>query len=153
VIRRLRTFAVSLSGLAFLLVPAFINGAVKEEDVDTMAERIGFGIQVGLVGMLVVFIGLVTVFLSLKFLSGAARGRNRPKASSADEASTEPELPEVTAEVSHAIALALYLDLRTFEEEVPEEITIRKVTKPYSAWWHSGKTRMMIDKWHFPGPK
>ena len=52
----------------------------------------------------------------------------------------------MTTEVAHAIALALYMDLRTFDEEIAEEITIRKITRPFSPWWNAGKAQIMHDK-------
>ncbi len=117
----------------------------------TAAEIISFGSQVALVGMLAVFLGLITIFTALKFLARFTSGRT-VRARSEREAG-DPPVPEVTAEVVHAIALALYLDLRTFEEAPPGAVTIRKVTRPYSGWWNSGKTHMMIDKWTFPTRK
>jgi Na+-transporting methylmalonyl-CoA/oxaloacetate decarboxylase gamma subunit len=97
-------------------------------------------------GMGSVFSGLTGIYL---FLLVLRRVTNRPARSRAASAlqgeGEEPEI-EVTAEMTHAIALALYMDLRTFDPEGASTVTVRKVTRPFSPWWNAGKTQMQVDK-------
>ncbi len=140
---------LALSTALAAAVPAFASDPVS---TGTAGDILVFGGQVALVGMLAVFLGLIAIFAAVKVLGRIASGRPARHSSSAAKAgATAP--PEVTADVAHAIAMALYLDLRTFGESPPGTVTIRKVTRPYSAWWNSGKTQMMIDKRTFPPGK
>ncbi len=107
----------------------------------TASESLAFGGRVAVLGMGVVFCGLILVYL---FLVGLRWVLDRPPASrQAGGDARRP--PEVSAEVAHAIALALFMDLRAFDEETAHEVTIRKLTRPFSPWMDSGKTRILLD--------
>lgn len=107
----------------------------------TASESLAFGGRMAVLGMGVVFSGLVMVYL---FLVGLHRALDRSLASRAvGEGGQRP--PEISAEVAHAIALALYMDLRAFDEETAHEVTIRKLTRPFSPWMDSGKTRLLLN--------
>jgi hypothetical protein len=101
-------------------------------------DSLVFGFELALLGMLVVFAGLLAVFIFLTLL----RRMMRTKKTAAAPVKTRP--PEISAEVIHAIALALHLDLRTFDDDEAEELTIRKITRPFSPWMDSGKTEMIV---------
>jgi len=51
---------------------------------------------------------------------------------------------EVSAEVAHAIALALFMDLRVLDDEAAEEVTIKKLTQPFSPWKDAVKTELLV---------
>lgn len=107
----------------------------------TASESLAFGGRLAMLGMGVVFSGLVVVYL---LLVGLHHALDRPLASRAGgEDGQRP--PEISAEVAHAIALALYMDLRAFDEETAHEVTIRKLTRPFSPWMDSGKTRLLLN--------
>jgi hypothetical protein len=89
----------------------------------------------------VVFAGLLLVYLCLVGLRRALEGPRSRRAAGGD--ARRP--PEISAEVAHAIALALFMDLRAFDEETAQEVTIRKLTRPFSPWMDSGKTRVLLN--------
>lgn len=107
----------------------------------TASESLAFGGRMAVLGMGVVFAGLVFVYL---FLVGLRRALDRPLISAA-AAGDARRPPEISAEVAHAIALALFMDLRAFDEETAHEVTIRKITRPFSPWMDSGKTRVLLN--------
>ncbi|MDZ7636811.1 MAG: hypothetical protein U5J83_00920 [Bryobacterales bacterium] len=97
------------------------------------------------VGMLAVFLGLFAIFLFLVFLRRLADKRAIASAvAQGEEVVIKPFV--LTSEMATAIALALYMDLRTFDEGTAEEITIRKITRPFSPWWNAAKTQIIFDK-------
>jgi hypothetical protein len=98
------------------------------------------------VGMIAVFSGLFAIYLFLVFLRQAANRRSVLVAASAQGETDEKKPLVITAEMASAIALALYMDLRTFDEGTAEEITIRKITRPFSPWWNAAKTQIIFDK-------
>lgn len=107
----------------------------------TASESLAFGGRVAVLGMGVVFFGLIFVYL---FLVALRRAIERPAPAAAFGG--EPRRPpEISAEVAHAIALALFMDLRAFDEETAHEVTIRKITRPFSPWMDSGKTRVLLN--------
>lgn len=107
----------------------------------TASQSLAFGARVAVLGMGVVFCGLVFVYL---FLLGLRRALERPVIPKPGDGQ-RPRPPEMSAEVAHAIALALYMDLRAFDDETAQEITIRKITRPFSPWMDSGKTRVLLN--------
>ncbi|MCB2156710.1 OadG family protein [bacterium] len=134
-----------------VLLLASVSFAQEAADVVEEAHNPGafldsiiFGIEIAVVGMVAVFLGLVAVFFVMSWLKKLSEPKRKKR--TAGEAVAEEEQPEISAEVAHAIALALFMDLRTFEEEAAHEITIRKITRPYSPWWHSGKMRLVNDQ-------
>lgn len=108
-----------------------------------------FGLTVAMTGMTAVFIGLAVVYgvmiLSTRLSDGPKRKKNRPREAAAAEKTATCVAPEVSAEVAHAIALALFMDLRILDEASSEDVTIRRITKAYSPWWHSGQNMLMTD--------
>ena len=97
-------------------------------------------------GMGSVFSGLTGIYLFLLVLRRVTNRPARSQAGSSLQGEGEDHDIEVTAEMTHAIALALYMDLRTFDPEGASTVTVRKVTRPFSPWWNAGKTQMQVDK-------
>jgi Na+-transporting methylmalonyl-CoA/oxaloacetate decarboxylase gamma subunit len=137
-----------LLGLAAL---AFAQAAAAPVPEHSTAEKaVGGPVQLGLmlmfIGMLAVFLGLFLIYLFLVFLRHLS-DRRAPVVHVAEGGEKKVAKPfVVTAEMASAIGLALYMDLRTFDEGTAEEITIRKITKPFSPWWNAAKTQIIFDK-------
>lgn len=113
----------------------------------SLVGRLAFGAGVGLAGMVTVFIGLTTVYIGMKTLRrlgepGAVRRAPEPDRQVSE---APPAAGEITAEVAHAIALALYMDLRTPVETLEEELTIKRNYRLHSAWWHSRQNILVAD--------
>ncbi len=123
--------------------PASSGGRQTEQgwNPGTARESLAFGVRMAVLGMGVVFSGLILVYL---FLVGLRRVLERPLTRTAAGRGS-PRPPEISAEVAHAIALALFMDLRAFDEETAQEVTIRKITRPFSPWMDSGKTRVLLN--------
>lgn len=123
--------------------PASSGGRQTEQgwNPGTARESLAFGARMAVLGMGVVFTGLVLVYL---FLVGLRRALERPLLRRSGEGAP-PRREEISAEVAHAIALALFMDLRAFDEETAQEVTIRKITRPFSPWMDSGKTRVLLN--------
>lgn len=123
--------------------PASSGGRQTEQgwNPGTARESLAFGARVAVLGMGVVFTGLILVYLFLVGLRGALERPLLPRS----REGAAPRREEISAEVAHAIALALFMDLRAFDEETAQEITIRKITRPFSPWMDSGKTRVLLN--------
>lgn len=98
------------------------------------------------VGMIAVFSGLFAIYGFLIFLRRLSdkRAIEAGVLEGGDPAVRKPL--EITSEMASAIAMALYMDLRTFDEGTAEEITIQKITRPFSPWWNAAKTQIIFDK-------
>lgn len=97
------------------------------------------------IGMIAVFSGLFAIYLFLILLRKLSDRRNVTIPVAGDSGAAERVPVEVTSEMASAIALALYMDLRTFDEGTAEAITIRKITRPFSPWWNAAKTQIIFD--------
>jgi len=125
-----------------VLASALGAGALTAQQADApRADRILFGAQIGAVGILAVFFGLLVVYSLMTGLRTLLQRR----AVRAQAESRQKAQPVLTAEAAHAIALALYMDLRVFDDESPEEITIEKITQPFSPWTDAAKTRVLLN--------
>lgn len=117
--------------------------SAKEEII--AGDPVQLGIVLLVLGMGTVFTGLILVFFFLlalqKFFS-----KDKPIVVQKSDGSPAPTEMKVTNEMATAIALALYMDLRTSGEEEADSITIRKITRPFSPWWNAAKTQVMFDK-------
>ncbi len=97
------------------------------------------------IGMIAVFGGLFAIYLFLIVLRRLSDKRTVTVPVEGPGGIEERKAVEVTSEMASAIALALYMDLRTFDEGTAEEITIRKITRPFSPWWNAAKTQIIFD--------
>lgn len=143
-IGRWMTLAVLLVSTSVASAQGTAPAAASDHNPGALGESLKFGIEVGIVGVLAVFAGLVAVYFAMMLLEKVSGPKKKRAAGASPDA--ERETPVISSEVAHAIALALFMDLRTFEEDAAHEITIRKITRPYSPWWHSGKMRLMNDQ-------
>ena len=109
-----------------------------------MGESLVFGAELGVVGVGAVFFGLLAVYFFMVGLHTLLERRRLAATPPAADGTAAPRRPEISSEVAHAIALALFMDLRTFDEEEAEEITIKKITRPFSPWMDSWKTGIML---------
>ncbi|MCC7342709.1 MAG: OadG family protein [Bryobacterales bacterium] len=138
--------------LALLLCTAAIAMAQANAPVPVhpraeieMGGPVALAVMLLVVGMIAVFSGLFAIYLFLIFLRKLS-DRRTVMVSAENSGDAAEKMPvEVTSEMASAIALALYMDLRTFDEGTAEEITIRKITRPFSPWWNAAKTQIIFD--------
>jgi hypothetical protein len=117
----------------------------------TLWERLLFGGQIALVGMATVFVGLLVVWGVMGLLPKLGRRRATTTAPAGGHgavhaAPVSAAGPELTAEVAHAIALAMAMDPRILDEDAMKAITVRKLTQPFSPWVHSGMQTTLTEK-------
>jgi len=111
-----------------------------------LAESLRFGLELGVIGVGAVFLGLLAVYgfmVGLRNLLERRRRRAEAKPSPGTAPILRPQ--DISSEVAHAIALALFMDLRTFDDDEAEEVTIKKLTRPFSPWMDSWKTALMLS--------
>ncbi|QQR88595.1 MAG: OadG family protein [Myxococcales bacterium] len=133
--------------LGSCLASLVANQVLAQQEAAAADASLGFGMTIVVVGLSMVFGGLFFIFLLMVVLQKVIDGQaTKNKQSSKDNKKEEVlELPDDT---EHAIALALYMDPRIFDEELTSKLSIKKVTKPYSPWWHSGKTISIYNNQH-----
>lgn len=145
---------LSLAAVAALCLAAVgsaaAQGSATGVPIHSHAElAVGGPFQLGamllVVGMGAVFLGLMAIYLFLMLLMRSSEKRAPMVAETGGEPGAQRPFV-VTAEMASAIALALYMDLRTFDEGTAQEVTIRKITRPFSPWWNAAKTQVMFDK-------
>jgi Na+-transporting methylmalonyl-CoA/oxaloacetate decarboxylase gamma subunit len=137
-----------LLGLAALGFAQATGAPVPEHSAaeKAMGGPLQLGFMLMFIGMIAVFSGLFLIYLFLVFLRRLSDKR-APVVAMPEGAEGGVAKPfVVTAEMASAIAMALFMDLRTFDEGTAEEITIRKITKPFSPWWNAAKTQIIFDK-------
>lgn len=105
-----------------------------------LADRLLFGLQIALMGMGTVFVGLLIVWALMGLLPRLLQRR------AARRASAVAPPPPLGADVAHAIALALFMDLRVFDEDRRQELTVKKLTQPFSPWVYSAKDITLTEK-------
>lgn len=148
----MRTRTLILIALLFTLAATgFTQVASAPVPEHSSAERalggpIPLALMLLFVGMVAVFLGLFAIYLFLVFLKRAFEKKSPLVAVSQPGEGPSQKQFVVTAEMASAIGLALYMDLRTFDEGTAEEITIRKITRPFSPWWNAAKTQIIFDK-------
>lgn len=131
-------FALAALGVAQVDAPVPLHPAAEVQ----AGGPVQLAVMLIVVGMLAVFLGLFAIYCFLTFL-----GRLAKKRIPVAVGKGAPPAPlEITSEMASAIALALFMDLRTFDEGTAEEITIRKITRPFSPWWNAAKTQIIFDK-------
>ncbi|MCU0227292.1 MAG: hypothetical protein MUF01_06595 [Bryobacterales bacterium] len=135
--------ALALGIAAFTALAQPAVGSSHAEQVAGGKYELGFMLLV--VGMGAVFLGLLAIYVFLIVLERTSRKRNPIVTQQKDGMLVQQQI-EVSAEMATAIALALYMDLRTFDEGTAEEVTIRKITRPFSPWWNAAKTQVIFDK-------
>lgn len=147
----MRTRILILIALLFALAALGVAQADAPVPLHPEAEiQMGGPIQLAVMllvaGMLAVFLGLFAIYAFLTFLRRLSDKRTvEPVVTERSEG--DPQAPiEITSEMATAIALALFMDLRTFDEGTAEEITIHKITRPFSPWWNAAKTQIIFDK-------
>lgn len=146
---RMRTFTI----IALLFALAALGVAQTEGSVPLhpkaeiqMGGPFQLAVMLLVVGMLAVFLGLFAIYAFLTFLRRLSDKR-AVEAVATEDGEAAPHAPvEITSEMATAIAMALFMDLRTFDEGTAEEITIHKITRPFSPWWNAAKTQIIFDK-------
>ena len=122
------------------------NNVVKDknEKIDRLQEADPNGFVMTITAMLVVFSGLLILFLAYKLVGIVAMRIEERKESLDSRLHQEPTKAASTTEdplVAVAISLALTSELEMGGGEVPGQLTIRPRTQTYQPW--SDKTQMM----------
>ncbi len=122
------------------------NNVVKDknEKIDRLQEADPNGFVMTITAMLVVFSGLLILFLAYKFVGIVAmrlEGRKENLHSRLHKESTESASTTEDPLVAVAISLALTTELEMGGGEAPGRLTIRPRTLPYTPW--SDKSQMM----------
>lgn len=122
------------------------NNVVKDknEKIDRLQEADPNGFVMTITAMLVVFSGLLILFLAYKLVGIVAMRIEERKESLDSRLHQEPTKAASTTEdplVAVAISLALTSELEMGGGEAPGQLTIRPRTLPYQPW--SDKTQMM----------
>ncbi|WP_406672309.1 hypothetical protein [Natronospira sp.] len=153
----MRRSILAMLAVAALCVPAAAFPEVSQPETDpsqmhrghnpgSLRESVVYGLELGIIGVGAVFTGLLAVYLFMVGLRNLLeRRRTGASRSQTPGFPAAPQPPEISSEVAHAIALALFMDLRTFDEEEAEEVTIKKLTRPFSPWMDSWKTALMLS--------
>lgn len=122
------------------------NNVVKDknEKIDRLQEADPNGFVMTVTAMLVVFLGLLILFLAYKLVGIVAMRIEARQESLHNRPHREPTEVACTTEdplVAVAISLALTSELEMGGGEAPGQLTIRPRTLPYQPW--SDKTQMM----------
>ena len=122
------------------------NNVVKDknEKIDRLQEADPNGFVMTVTAMLVVFLGLLILFLAYKLVGIVAMRIEARQESLRNRPHQEPTVATSTTEdplVAVAISLALTSELEMGGGEAPGRLTIRPRTLPYTPW--SDKTQMM----------
>mgnify|MGYP000795587586 CR=1 FL=1 len=122
------------------------NNVVKDknEKIDRLQEADPNGFVMTITAMLVVFSGLLILFLAYKLVGIVAmrlEGRKENLHSRLHKESTESASTTEDPLVAVAISLALTTELEMGGGEAPGQLTIRPRTLPYTPW--SDKSQMM----------
>lgn len=122
------------------------NNVVKDknEKIDRLQEADPNGFVMTVTAMLVVFLGLLILFLAYKLVGIVAMRIEARQESLHNRLHQEPTVATSTTEdplVAVAISLALTSELEMGGGEAPGRLTIRPRTLPYTPW--SDKTQMM----------
>ena len=122
------------------------NNVVKDknEKIDRLQEADPNGFVMTVTAMLVVFLGLLILFLAYKLVGIVAMRIEARQESLHNRPHQEPTVATSTTEdplVAVAISLALTSELEMGGGEAPGRLTIRPRTLPYTPW--SDKTQMM----------
>lgn len=116
----------------------------KNEKIDRLQEADPNGFVMTVTAMLVVFLGLLILFLAYKLVGIVAMRIEARQESLRNRPHQEPTVATSTTEdplVAVAISLALTSELEMGGGEAPGRLTIRPRTLPYTPW--SDKTQMM----------
>ncbi len=107
------------------------------------------GLVVSLVSILVVFFGMALIITLVAWLGDITLKRTQKKVSTHLKPMTKQEV-KVPADVSSAIAMAIYLH-KFFSEEEHHMITIQKSTIPFSPWVTKGRNSVVTQNNTFYG--
>ena len=91
-------------------------------------------ILLAVLGYLIVFSALVTLYLVFNFLPRLIHLRIKRKIGGMGRKEGTHEVMGVSGEVNAAISLALYLYINELHDEESHIMTIRKTVKAYSPW-------------------
>ena len=137
---------ISLILILFLNILSFSIFAQNDLGVKDINKEImdvdPFGIGLTIIGMGVVFGGLIAIYIMLFYLSkvilyqgkqNLARQQNK-EIKKQNSANNQDEGESMSGEVNAAIALAIYLNKEESHDMIDAVLTIKNVAKTYSPW-------------------
>ncbi len=93
-----------------------------------------FSLEIVLVGMMVVFIALLSIYSIVRYILPAVLRIQLRKAVKGSGKKVEEIRESVPADTNAAIAMALYMYYNEIHDEESNVITINRVSRTYSPW-------------------
>ena len=122
--------------MLFMLLQSQTAKAVTHKAAQEFGEMDPYGVVMMIIAMSVVFIGLILLYLTFKYVAKFYNLdiRNRLKRRHPDKEIKETDFEETSGEINAAIALALHMYRNQLHDMEDTVITIQKVAKTYSPW-------------------
>ncbi len=122
--------------MLFMLLQSQAAKAVTHKAAQEFGEMDPYGVVMMIIAMSVVFIGLILLYLTFKYVAKFYNLdiRNRLKRRHPDKEIKETDFEETSGEINAAIALALHMYRNQLHDMEDTVITIQKVAKTYSPW-------------------
>jgi len=118
-----------------ILLQSQATGRTVSKAAEEFGKMDPAGIVMTLIAMTVVFIALILLYITFKYVAKLYRIDLRNQFRKARPGEIVPEEPEnIPGEVNAAIALALHLYRNQLHDMEDTVITIKKVSKAYSPW-------------------
>lgn len=116
-----------------------LQATAASKTMSKAAEEFGqmdpFGVVMAIIAMTVVFIALILLYLTFKYVAKVYNLDLKKKYKKEKPGEIVPvEIEEIPGEVNAAIALALHLYRNQLHDMEDAVITIKKVAKAYSPW-------------------
>lgn len=122
--------------MLFILLQSQAAKAVTHKAAQEFGEMDPYGVVMMIIAMSVVFIGLILLYLTFKYVAKFYNLdiKNRLKRRHPDKEIKETDFEETSGEINAAIALALHMYRNQLHDMEDTVITIQKVAKTYSPW-------------------
>ncbi len=109
-------------------------------------DLLAIGVRISVIGMTIVFSGLVILSLSLPLIKRLAEGKK--KKSEHNEATTLGT-GELTEEEIVAITVAIHAHFAKISRIEDMQLTWEMYDRPYSPWRLAGRSRILMDRTAF----
>lgn len=109
-------------------------------------DLLEIGVRISIIGMTIVFSGLVILSLSLPLIRKLAEGKS--KKSEHNDAATL-DTGELTEEEIVAITVAIHAHFAKISRIEDMQLTWEMYDKPYSPWRLAGRSRILMDRTAF----
>ena len=109
-------------------------------------DLLSIGIRISIIGMTIVFSGLVILSLSLPFIRKLAEGKSK-KSERIDAATLDTG--NLTEEEIVAITVAIHAHFAKISKIEDMQLTWEMYDRPYSPWRLAGRSRIFTDRTAF----